>query len=150
VQLRAPAYSRVLEELGENLGESIQTDVESMLEHAVETRDRESGIDAVRLPILAGAKNEVQLYELSRWGGDTRVGSRSKFPREKNKLEDIGLIDTESINSGGGRPRQRLVLDDDVAATSVEELVSLTESVLHEVLVTERDHQSPPVVVRTQ
>jgi hypothetical protein len=32
----------VLEELGENLGESIQTDVESMLEHAVETRDRES------------------------------------------------------------------------------------------------------------
>lgn len=130
VQLRAPAYSRMLEELGESLGESVQADVESMLEYAVETRDRESDIDAVRLSIVAGAKNEVQLYELSRWGEDTHVGSRSKFSREKNKLEDLGVIDTESINTGVGRPRQRLVLDDDITETSVEDLVSLTESVL--------------------
>lgn len=130
VSLRAPAYSAMLEELGEELGESMRTDVTSMLEQALATRDDESDIDPTRLTILAGARNEVQLYELSRWGEDAGVASRSKYSREKTRLEDLGLVDTEKVPTGVGRPRQRLVLADDVADTGVAELLSLTESVI--------------------
>lgn len=130
VSLRAPAYSAMLEEIGEDLGEPMQTDVESMLDRALATREDESAIDPTRLTLLAGARNEVQLYELSRWGEDAGVASRSKYSREKTRLEDLGVIDTEKVQTGVGRPRQRLVLADEVDGADVGELLSLTESVL--------------------
>lgn len=130
VSLRAPAYSRMLEELGEALGDQMRADVTEMLDGALATCDDETDIDAARLSILAGARNEVQMYELSRWGEDAGVASRSKYSREKTRLEDLCVVDTEKINSGVGRPRQRLVLADDVDDADVGELLSLTESVL--------------------
>lgn len=130
VSLRVPGFSQMIADLDEELGESMRADLSSMLEVALATRDTESDVDPVRLSILAGAKNEVQMYELSRWGEESGVASRSKYSREKTQLEDVGLVGTEKINSGVGRPRQRLVLADDVADADVEELVSLTESVL--------------------
>lgn len=130
VALRAPAYSKMLEELGAELGDPMKTDVTSMLDQALVTREDESVIDPSRLTILAGARNEVQLYELSRWGEDVGLANRSKYSREKTRLEDLGVVDTEKVQTGVGRPRQRLVLADDFADTDVEELLSLTESVL--------------------
>lgn len=130
VSLRAPGYSRMLASLGDELGASMRDDLASMLEVALATRDAESDVDPVRLSILAGAKNEVQMYELSRWGEATGVASRSKYSREKTQLEDLGVIDTEKVDSGVGRPRQRLVLADDVADADAAELVSITQSVI--------------------
>lgn len=130
VDWRTPAYSHMLKELGEELGETMQTDVTSMLDQALATRDDESDIDPVRLSILAGAKNEVEFYVLGRWGEYTGVASKSKYSREKTRLEDLGIIDTEKIQGGVGRPRQRLVLADDMSGTDVEDLMSLSESVL--------------------
>lgn len=131
VTLRAPAYSQMLTELGAEFDDTVETDVRTMLDEAYATRDDEAGIEPVRISILAGAKNEVQFYKLGRWGENTRVGSRSKFSREKNKLEDLGVVDTEKMQTGVGRPRQRLVLADDVKDSDVEDLLSLTESVLN-------------------
>lgn len=130
VPLRAPAYSNMLQDLGKELDDTMRTDVETMLEKAQVTRDDESDIDPVRISILAAAKNEVQMYELSRWGEYSGVASRSKYSREKTRLEDLGIIATEKVQTGVGRPRQRLVLADDVSETSIENLLSLTESIL--------------------
>lgn len=130
VSLRAPGYSRMLEALGEELDEAVREDLATMFERALEVRDDESDIDAVRLSILAGARNEVQMYDLSRWGEESGVASRSKYSREKTRLEDLGVVDTEKVDSGVGRPRQRLVLGDDVADADAGELVSRTGSVV--------------------
>jgi hypothetical protein len=66
--------------------------------------------DEVALAILAGAKREVQLFELSTWGEDVGLASRATFSRVKIALEDRGVIETEKIPIDVGRPRQRLVL----------------------------------------
>lgn len=127
---RTPAYSVMLEELGKELGDTMESDVESMLNQAFATRDDESSINPVRISILAGAKNEVQFYDLGRWGEYNEVGSKSTFSREKNRLENLGIIKTEKVQTGVGRPRHKLVLGDEVAGTSAAELLSLTEGVL--------------------
>jgi hypothetical protein len=130
VSLRTPAYSQMLSQLEDNLGSAMREDLETVLGRAVATRSDETSIDPVRLSILVGAKNEVQFYELGNWGESTGVGSKAKFSREKRKLEDVGLIDTEKIPKDIGRPRQRLVLGADVDEADPVELLGLTESVL--------------------
>lgn len=129
VSFRTPAYSGMLDQLDEALGPEMRNDVETVLGAAVETRSDETSVDPVRLSILMGAKNEVQFYELGNWGESTGVGSKAKFSREKRKLEDVGLIDTEKIPKDIGRPRQRLVLGEDVDDADPVELLSLVEGV---------------------
>lgn len=130
LSFRTPAYSEMLGALGDELGSEMQADIEAVLSEAVATRNDRTTVDPVRLSILMGAKNEVQFYELGNWGESTGVGSKAKFSREKRKLEDVGLVDTEKIPKDIGRPRQRLVLGEEVDDTDPERLVSLTESVL--------------------
>jgi hypothetical protein len=129
VSFRTPAYTGMLDQLDEKLGGTMREDVETVLSAAVETRSDETSVDPVRLSILMGAKNEVQFYELGNWGESTGVGSKAKFSREKRKLEDVGLIDTEKIPKDIGRPRQRLVLGADVDEADPLQLLSLAESV---------------------
>lgn len=129
VSFRTPAYSGMLEQLGDALGAEMRADVETALSQAAATRNDETSVDPVRLSILMGARNEVQFYELGNWGESTGVGSKAKFSREKRKLEDIGLIDTEKIPKDIGRPRQRLVLGADIDDVDATELLSLAESV---------------------
>ncbi|WP_336134333.1 transcriptional regulator TbsP domain-containing protein [Natronomonas amylolytica] len=129
VSFRTPAYSGMLDQLGDDLGSEMRADVETALGQAAATRSDETSVDPVRLSILMGAKNEVQFYELGNWGESTGVGSKAKFSREKRQLEDVGLIDTEKIPKDIGRPRQRLVLGKDVDDVDATELLSLAESV---------------------
>ena len=56
------------------------------------------------------ARNEVLLYDISRWGEDVGIASKATFSRTKTRLEDHDLIDTEKVPIDVGRPRLRLQL----------------------------------------
>jgi hypothetical protein len=116
--LRTPPRTRVYETLAGALGSDIEADYRAMLDAVGTTRssgsvsvDRgDETLDEVALVLLAGAKREVQLFELSTWGEDVGLASRATFSRVKTALEDRGIIETEKIPIDVGRPRQRLVL----------------------------------------
>jgi hypothetical protein len=128
--VRTPAYSRMLASLDERLGGSMRADVEQVFEEATGVRGEAGTIQPVRLSLLMGAKNEVQFYELGLWGESEGVASRAKFSREKQTLEEQGLIDTEKVPTDVGRPRQRLVLTERLEGMDPLELLSTVRSVL--------------------
>lgn len=127
---RTPAYSVMLDTLDDRLGESMRADVERVFEEATAVRGETQTIKPVRLSLLMGAKNRVQFYELGLWGESEGVASRAKFSREKQALEEHGLIDTEKVPTDVGRPRQRLVLGEDLEEMDALELTSAARSVL--------------------
>ena len=120
----APPYSRMLSAMEDRLGESTRADLEAAIEAAPR-----GDVRPVRLSLLAGARNEVQFYELGRWGESEGVASRAKFSREKQALEDAGLLETEKVPTDVGRPRQRLVLPAGFAGTTMAELASAARDV---------------------
>lgn len=130
--VRTPPYSGMLGALAERLDESMRADVERVFEAAAGPHDGAATVEPVRLSLLMGAKNEVQFYELGRWGESAGVASRAKFSREKQVLEEQGLIDTEKIPTDVGRPRQRLVLPDRLEEKDPLELLDTARSVLAE------------------
>lgn len=128
--VRTPAYSAMLETLDDRLGEPMRADVEQVFEEAAGVRGDEDAVRPVELSLLLGAKNEVQFYELGLWGESEGVASRAKFSREKQALEEHGLIDTEKVPTDVGRPRQRLVLGEELEGMDALELTSAARSVL--------------------
>lgn len=128
--VRTPAYSRMLSSLDDRLGESMRADVERGFEEATGVRGEDGTVEPVRLSLLMGAKNEVQFYELGLWGESEGVASRAKFSREKQALEEQGLLDTEKVPTDVGRPRQRLVLTERLEGMDALELLSTARSVL--------------------
>jgi hypothetical protein len=107
--LRTPARSRVSETLSEEFNPDVEADFTAILDELGSTRSGD--FDAVATALLAGAKHGVQLFEISRWGEDVGLASKATFSRQKNRLEEVGLIDTEKIPIDVGRPRLRLLLD---------------------------------------
>ncbi|EMA47778.1 transcriptional regulator TbsP [Halococcus salifodinae] len=116
--LRTPPRSRVYETLGDEIDPAVEADYQAMLDAVETTRSNgyrttdDDRFDEVELVLLAGAKHELQHYDLSRWGEDVGLASKATFSRTKNRLEDQGLLTTEKVPIDIGRPRQRLVLDD--------------------------------------
>lgn len=115
--LRTPSRARVHETLADELGSDVEADYRAMLDAVETTRnsdsrlaDADDNLNEVTLALLAGAKREVQLFELSKWGEDVGIASKATFSRMKTNLEDEGLITTEKIPIDVGRPRLRLVL----------------------------------------
>lgn len=127
---RTPAYSTMLETLEERLGASMREDVEEVFEASATAGEGAETVRPVRLSLLIGAKNEVQFYELGLWGESEGVASRAKFSREKQALEEEGLIDTEKIPTDVGRPRQRLVLPDGIDASDPLDLTETARNAL--------------------
>lgn len=124
-------YSELLASVREEFGEETAAD----LELAVQTpgvRGLRDNLDLVELLVLLAARHRHQLYELTQWGSDAGVASVGTFSQAKRRLEDIGLVGTETVHSGDvGRPRQRLVLaQEDLEDASVEDLVAAAQSVL--------------------
>lgn len=126
ISLRTPPYTRVLETVGEELGAAMRTDVEDVLEHADRTG---VDVDPVRVCLLMAARNGIQFYELGLWAESEGLASRATFSREKQRLEESGLIATEKVPADVGRPRQRLVLP---ANLQGEDPVELTTRALLE------------------
>lgn len=107
--LRTPPRSRVFETLAEEFDSDVEADFRAILDALGSTRN--SDFDEAAAAHLAAAKHGVQLYEISRWGEDVGLASKATFSRKKNRLEEVGLIDTEKIPIDVGRPRLRLLLD---------------------------------------
>jgi hypothetical protein len=127
--VRTPPYSRMLESLGERLGESMRDDIERLFEVSAGPRGGRD-VRPVRASLLVGAKNEVQFYELGLWGESEGVASRAKFSREKQTLEEAGLLETEKVPTDVGRPRQRLVLPASLEGSDPLELVNAARDAL--------------------
>jgi hypothetical protein len=109
--LRTPAISRVRETMEAEIGEEARADFDAVLD-ATES-DADVDLDEVTLSLLVAAKNDVLLYDISKWGEDVGIASKATFSRTKTRLEDIGIIDTEKVPIDVGRPRLRLKLGDD-------------------------------------
>jgi len=111
--LRTPAVSRVRSTLDDDVGEPVRADFDSVLASLETARGDGEGLDEVTISLLVAAKNDVLLYDISKWGEDVGIASKATFSRTKTRLEDMGLIDTEKVPIDVGRPRLRLKLGDD-------------------------------------
>ncbi|WP_435078860.1 transcriptional regulator TbsP [Halococcus sp. AFM35] len=128
--LRTPAYSRVLESLGEEFESAVASDFDTVLDALGSTRD-ETVLDEVGVSLLVAARHEKMLYDLSKWGEDTGVASKATFSRAKTNLEEQGLLDTEKVPIDVGRPRLRLLLGDErLREADPEELPSVVREML--------------------
>jgi predicted transcriptional regulator len=85
----------------------------------------------VTISLLVAARNEVLLYDISKWGEDIGIASKATFSRTKTRLEDLGLIDTEKVPIDVGRPRLRLKLGDDrLREADADQLADVAQSLL--------------------
>ncbi|EMA55746.1 transcriptional regulator TbsP [Halococcus salifodinae] len=129
--LRTPAWSQVADSLTTEFGADMEADFEAMIRAVATPRGTESALDEVEVSVLAAAKHEKMLYDVSTWGEDVGVASRATFSRVKNRLEDQGLIETEKEPIEVGRPRLRLLLGDErLREANAEELASVAGSLL--------------------
>ncbi len=110
--LRTPAISRVRETMAAELDEETREDFDAVI-GAMESARGNGELDEVTVSLLVAAKNDVLLYDISKWGEDVGIASKATFSRTKTRLEDLGIIDTEKVPIDVGRPRLRLKLGDD-------------------------------------
>ncbi|SHH37505.1 transcriptional regulator TbsP [Halobaculum gomorrense] len=130
--LRTPALSRVRSTLDEDIGEPVRADFDAVLASLETARGDGDGLDEVTISLLVAAKNDVLLYDISKWGEDIGIASKATFSRTKTHLEDLGLIDTEKVPIDVGRPRLRLKLGDDrLREADIDELASVAHRLLN-------------------
>ncbi|WP_144921960.1 transcriptional regulator TbsP [Halorubrum salsamenti] len=108
--LRTPAISRVRETMAAEIGEATREDFDAVLAAMDSARGDDDGLDEVTVSLIVAAKNDVLLYDISKWGEDVGIASKATFSRTKTRLEDLGIIDTEKVPIDVGRPRLRLKL----------------------------------------
>ncbi|MFB6255113.1 MAG: transcriptional regulator TbsP [Haloplanus sp.] len=111
--LRTPPLSRVRKTLGEEIGQDTRADFDATLDALQSAREATGGFDEVTLTLLVAARNDVLLYDISKWGEDVGIASKATFSRTKTTLEEEGLIRTEKVPIDVGRPRLRLKLNEE-------------------------------------
>jgi len=111
--LRTPPLSRVRATLGEEIGQDTRVDFDATLDALQSARESTGEFDEVTLTLLVAARNDVLLYDISKWGEDVGIASKATFSRTKTTLEEDGLIKTEKVPIDVGRPRLRLKLNED-------------------------------------
>ena len=109
--LRTPPLRRVRETLADDIGADVRDDFDAVLEAVAP--DQTDILDEVTVALLVAARNDVLLYDISKWGEDVGIASKATFSRTKTRLEEAGLIDTEKVPIDVGRPRLRLTVGDD-------------------------------------
>lgn len=115
-RLRTPAISEIRATLSGDIGGTVREDFDTLL-GSLETAD-DTVLDEVTIALLIAAKNEVLLYDISKWGEDVGIASKATFSRTKSRLEDANVITTEKVPIDVGRPRLRLQLGDDRLRTA--------------------------------
>lgn len=132
-RIRTPPASVVRETLRDEIGEETQQDFEDILGVLETARGDGDGLDEITVALLAAARNEVLLYDISKWGEDSGVASKATFSRKKTELEDRGLIDTENVPIDIGRPRLRLKFSDEsLHDAPLEDLVKTAKEALQD------------------
>ncbi|WP_436903169.1 transcriptional regulator TbsP [Halovenus halobia] len=126
--LRTPPLSHVRETLETDIGAAAVEDFDRILDSLEAAIGDGEGLDEVTISLLVAANNGELLYDISRWGEDIRLASKATFSRNKNLLEEAGLIDTEKVPIDIGRPRLRLLLGDgSLESASIEEVAEEAE-----------------------
>jgi DNA-binding ferritin-like protein (Dps family) len=126
--LRTPPLSDIRATLGEDIGEAAVEDFDRILDTLDEAKGDGEGLDEVTIALLVAANNGELLYDISRWGEDIRLASKATFSRNKNLLEEAGLLDTEKVPIDIGRPRLRLLFaDSSLQDVPIEEVVERAE-----------------------
>ncbi len=129
--LRTPPISRIRETLAADISEQVRADFDAVLGSLPSARGNGDGLDEVTISLLVAAKNEVLLYDISKWGEDVGIASKATFSRTKTKLEDNGLIATEKVPIDVGRPRLRLQLGDDrLRNAAASDLAEISQDLL--------------------
>lgn len=127
---RTPPLRHFRETFREEFDEEAEQDLVDLLEHLNDDPEFEnSDMDVAVASLLVAAKHELMLYDLGRWGENSGVASRATFSRSKTSLENQGLIDTADVPIEVGRPRLRLLLnEDEVPDDSIEGLAGAVKS----------------------
>jgi hypothetical protein len=129
--LRTPSISVVRGSLETDISPEVRTDFDTVLSSLQTARGNGQGLDEVTISLLVAAKNDVLLYDISKWGEDIGIASKATFSRTKTKLEDMGLIDTEKVPIDVGRPRLRLKLGDDrLRQADADQLAGVAQTLL--------------------
>lgn len=110
--IRTPGLSRVRAHMEEEFDPEMVREFDAILSAADELRRHNGGLDEVKVALLAGARREALLYNVSHWGEDVGLASQATFSRIKQLLEDQGMIETSKVQRDIGRPRLRLHLKD--------------------------------------
>ena len=132
-KIRTPPASRVVETLREEIGEETQEDFTRILDVLETAKGNGDGLDEITVALLAAARNEVLLYDISKWGEDSGVASKATFSRKKTEMEDRGLIDTENVPIDIGRPRLRLKFEDEsLHDAPLEEVVETAKEAMQD------------------
>ncbi|KPN32124.1 hypothetical protein SY89_02884 [Halolamina pelagica] len=114
-----------------DIGDQSREDFDTVLSSLETARGDGDGLDEVTISLLVAAKNDVLLYDISKWGEDVGIASKATFSRTKTRLEELGLIDTEKVPIDVGRPRLRLKLGDErLHGADAEELASVAQSMI--------------------
>lgn len=130
--VQTPAYSEILQTIGEEFEQSMQTDVETMLKTSLSTRSVGDRLDEIHLLLLLAAKHQLRYDDVTEWGELIGLGSPAKFSKRKQTLEDAGLLETTNVDTGTvGRPPQRLLLPDThLHDAQVQEVIAAAQSVI--------------------
>ena len=132
-KIRTPPASRVVETLREEIGDETQKDFTGILDLLETAKGNGDGLDEITVALLAAARNEVLLYDISKWGEDSGVASKATFSRKKTEMEDRGLIDTENVPIDIGRPRLRLKFaDESLHDAPLEEIVETAKEAMQD------------------
>jgi hypothetical protein len=125
--IRTPPLSEIRSTLVDAIGEETRADFDAALDSLTAVREGSGGFDEVMLTLLVAARNDVLLYDISKWGEDVGIASKATFSRTKTTLEEEGLIRTEKVPIDVGRPRLRLKLNESrFDDTTPAELAAIT------------------------
>jgi hypothetical protein len=114
--LRRPSRSELIGRLADRVSEAAAAEFKT----AVDGADRIVGLDAaISLALVVAARNEQLLYDLGRWSEGVSLASKATVSRQKGRLVDAGLLETEKQPIDIGRPRLRLTVAAD-ALVAVE------------------------------
>jgi hypothetical protein len=129
--LRTPGRTSVRETMSAEFGNTPQEDFDTVVS-SIEGGRSSRELDEVIVSLLVAAKNELLLYDISKWGEDVGLASKATFSRRKNDLEEMGIIETEKSPTDVGRPRQRLRLTDErLQQADGDKLAMVAQNVLH-------------------
>lgn len=130
-RLTTPSLSTVRETLTAEFGRAAAADFEAALS-TVDRAPEPTAFDPVSAVVLVAARHEQLHYDLTRWGDDVGLASKATFSRKKTRLEDLGVVTTETESVPTGRPRQRLSLTDQYEREAEESGIdSLVAAVLY-------------------
>jgi hypothetical protein len=110
-------WSELLSQLEKALDRKVRQEFERLIEAA--RIENLGALDGISVAIISAAQAGTLLNDLVTWAGDVELASNATFSRRKQVLEEQGVIRTEKVPTEVGRPKQRLLLSDEIERVGV-------------------------------